>query len=57
MVTLRFLWWFCWEEGDGNNVVAFLYGGDIVKKAMVACDFFFCFFSLVLLVLFIKIDN
>jgi len=38
---LRFLWWFCWEEGDDNNVVTFLYGGDIVKKTMVSCGFLF----------------
>jgi len=23
---MRLFWWFCCEEGDGNNVVAFLYG-------------------------------
>jgi hypothetical protein len=22
-----FLLWFCWKEGDGSNVVAFVYGG------------------------------
>jgi len=37
--------WFCYEEGDGNNVIAFFYGGgDDVKKAMTFGDFFsfFC---------------
>jgi hypothetical protein len=23
---MRLFWWFCFEEGDGNNVIAFLYG-------------------------------
>ncbi len=35
--------WFCWEEGDGNNVIAFLYGGGVVKKAMVV-GYFILFF-------------
>jgi hypothetical protein len=25
-----FLLWFCCEEGDGSNVVTFLYGGEFV---------------------------
>jgi hypothetical protein len=29
MATSTFLLWFCCEEGDGNNVVTFLYGGDL----------------------------
>jgi hypothetical protein len=29
MVTSAFLLWFCCEEGDGSNVVTFLYGGSI----------------------------
>jgi hypothetical protein len=35
---------FCWfncEEGDGNNVVTFFYGGPNVKKLMAASNFFF----------------
>jgi len=27
MATSAFLLWFCYEEGDGSNVVTFLYGG------------------------------
>jgi hypothetical protein len=36
--------WFCYEEGDGNNVVTFLYGGGVVEKAMAKGGFFpfFC---------------
>jgi hypothetical protein len=30
---LPFLW-FCYEEGDNNNVVTFLYGGGVVEKTM-----------------------
>jgi hypothetical protein len=26
MATSAFLLWFCYEEGDGSNVVTFLYG-------------------------------
>jgi len=33
-----FLLWFCWEEGDGNNVVAFLYGGGFFFFVVVAYD-------------------
>jgi hypothetical protein len=44
------LWWFCYEEGDGINVVAFFYGGGVVKKALTTHNFFLFFFSLVLLV-------
>jgi len=36
--------WFCYEEGDGNNVIAFSYGGGVVKKAMVTSGFFLSFF-------------
>jgi len=25
-----FLLWFCYEEGDGSNVVTFLYGGGFL---------------------------
>jgi hypothetical protein len=42
--------WFCCEEGDGNNVITFLYGGGVVEKAMVGSDFFPFFFLVVLLV-------
>jgi hypothetical protein len=53
-----FFRWFCSGEGDGSNVVAFFYGGGVVKKAMVtSCHCLFFPFSLVLLVYFIKIDN
>jgi hypothetical protein len=27
-------WWFCYKEGDNSNVIAFLYDGGVVKKAM-----------------------
>jgi len=43
----RLFQWFCYEEGDGNNVVAFFYGGAVVKKAMVVNYhhlFYFIFF-------------
>jgi len=38
--------WFCYEEGDGNNVVTFLYGGGVVEKAIffLVVFSFFCFF-------------
>jgi hypothetical protein len=26
--------WFCYEKGDGNNVITYFYGGGVVKKAM-----------------------
>jgi hypothetical protein len=35
--------WFCCEEGDGANVVTFLYGG-VVEKAIVGGDFYFILF-------------
>ncbi len=35
--------WFCYEEGDGNNVVAFFYGDGVMKKAMATCSLFFSF--------------
>jgi hypothetical protein len=38
-----FVWWFRSKEGDGNNVVPFLYSGGDVKKVMVARSFFFFF--------------
>jgi hypothetical protein len=41
---LHLFWWFYCEEGDGNNVVAFLYGGGVVKKAMVASGYLFIYF-------------
>jgi hypothetical protein len=31
-----FLLWFCYEEGDGSNVVTFLYGGDFFFLFIVA---------------------
>jgi hypothetical protein len=38
--------WFCCEEGDGSNVITFLYGGGVMEKAMVEGDFFsFIFFK------------
>jgi hypothetical protein len=35
MATSAFFWWFCYEESDNNNVVAFLYG-DVVFKFFIA---------------------
>ncbi len=35
--------WFCYKEGDGNNVVAFFYGGGVVKKAMATGNLLFLF--------------
>jgi hypothetical protein len=35
MATSTFLLWFCYEEGDGSNVVTFLYGGDIFFSLLV----------------------
>jgi hypothetical protein len=32
--------WFCYEEGDGSNVITFLYGGGVMEKAIVEGDFF-----------------
>jgi uncharacterized membrane protein len=32
--------WFCYKEGDGSNVVTFLYGGGVVEKAMAEGNFF-----------------
>jgi len=26
--------WFCYEKGDNSNVIAFIYGGGVVKKVM-----------------------
>jgi hypothetical protein len=43
MVACAFLW-FCCEEGDGNNVVTFLYCGGVVEKVMVGGNFFSFFF-------------
>jgi len=41
--------WFCYKEGDDNNVITFLYGGVVVEKAMVGGGFFlfflWCFLS------------
>ncbi len=39
--------WFCYEEGDGSNVVTFFYGGGAMKKAMLVNyrRLFFFFFS------------
>ncbi len=43
--------WFCYKEGDDNNVLAFFYGGGVVKKAMATSSFFLSFsFSLVVLI-------
>jgi hypothetical protein len=39
MATSAFLLWFCYEEGDGSNVVTFLYGGGG------GGGFFFFFFA------------
>jgi len=40
---------FCYEEGDDSNVVAFSYGGGVMKKrqqfATVTFSFFFLFWS------------
>ncbi len=39
--------WFCCEESDGSNVIAFFYGGGAVKNMMTVsyCRiFFFIFF-------------
>jgi hypothetical protein len=33
--------WFSCEEGDGNNVITFFYGGPDVTKAMAESNFFF----------------
>ncbi len=42
----RLFKWFCYKEGDGNNVVTFFYGGGVTKKAMVVSyrRLFFLFF-------------
>ncbi len=37
---LRLSWWFCCEEGDGSNVVAFFYDGGVVRKVLVVGVFF-----------------
>jgi hypothetical protein len=45
--------WFCYEKGDSNNVVTFLYGGGVVEKAiffLVVFSFLFFSFFLVFLV-------
>jgi hypothetical protein len=45
-----FRWFYC-MEGDGNNVIAFFYGGGVVKKVMATSGLFLFFpFSVVLLV-------
>jgi hypothetical protein len=56
---IHLFWRCCCKEGDNINVVTFFYGGGVVKKVMAISGFVFCFlfFSLVLLVLFIKIEN
>ncbi len=47
----HFFWWFCYEKGDGSNVVAFFYGGGGMKKVMATgYRHLFFFSSLVLLV-------
>jgi hypothetical protein len=38
---LHLFWWFCYEEGDVNNVIAFLHNGGVVKKTMATYNFFF----------------
>jgi hypothetical protein len=30
MTAYALFWWFSCEEGDGNNVATFLYGGGVV---------------------------
>jgi hypothetical protein len=30
----RLFQWFCYEEGDDNNVITFFYGSGVMKKAM-----------------------
>jgi len=30
MATFAFLLWFCYEKGDGSNVIAFLYGDNFL---------------------------
>jgi len=41
---LRLFGWFCYEEGDDSNVVAFFCGGGVMKKVMVAGCFLLSFF-------------
>jgi hypothetical protein len=36
MATSAFLLWFCYEKGDGNNVITFLYGGGFFFFFVVA---------------------
>jgi len=36
MATSAFLLWFCCEEGDGSNVLTFLYGGGFFFSFVVA---------------------
>ncbi len=36
--------WFCYEEGNDSNVIAFFYGGGVAKKAMATSFFLLSFF-------------
>jgi len=46
--------WFCYKEGDSNNVITLLYGGGVVEKAMVGGSFFsFLFYFNFLMVLLV----
>jgi len=42
-ITIVTFLWFCYEEGDGNNVVAFFYGDGVMKKVMATCSLLFSF--------------
>jgi hypothetical protein len=33
MALLQKKGWFCCKEGEGSNVIAFFYGGGVVKKS------------------------
>jgi hypothetical protein len=50
MVACAFYLWFYCEEGDGNNVVTFFYGGGVVEKVMAEGSFFSFIYFVVLLV-------
>jgi hypothetical protein len=49
--------WFCYKEGDGNNVVAFLYGGTCKEGNGKAVFFFLFFLSLWFSSLELTINN
>jgi hypothetical protein len=40
---LCLFWWFCYKEGDGDNVITFLYGGTYEEGN--GRHFFFFFFG------------